>query len=117
MASNKTNKRTIKTARGAGSELAPARGWAATWINTKDSLPETGKEVLTYSCYGFVVGTYGTDGKWDAKDTDYESGEPWLRDEGTVTHWLPLPEPPIKKLRGGCDSEATTTPKGNENGR
>jgi hypothetical protein len=65
------------------------------WKDAKIEQPAFGMEVLTFSCYGFVIGSLEEDGRWSAKDTDSETGEPWLRDEGTVTHWVHLPEPPV----------------------
>ncbi len=69
------------------------------WNSVKDSLPKRGKEVLTYSFYGFVVGSYDTEGKWNAKDTDFESGEPWLYEKDIVTHWTELPNPPYHETK------------------
>ena len=64
------------------------------WVPVDDKKPETGKEVLTYGEYGYEVAFIDEDGKWNAKSTDYETGEPWLRDKGIVTHWMYLPLPP-----------------------
>lgn len=76
-------------------EITSNTPWPNGWIDAREQQPQPNQAVLTYSkdC-GYVVGTYGKDGKWDATFTDNESGEPWLRDEGTVTHWMPLPAAP-----------------------
>lgn len=64
------------------------------WISVKDKVPEMNVLVLTYGNYEYVVGFLDEDKKWSAKDSDHETGEPWLRDHGAVTHWMPLPKSP-----------------------
>ena len=60
------------------------------WISVKDRLPEPWKQVLIYSRYDFCeVALYiGIPGKWRVT---------WnhdMLDADSVTHWMPLPEPP-----------------------
>lgn len=58
------------------------------WISVKDRLPENGKEgVLIALRWGEVDIGWCEDGRWGSQFVDeYEDGE--------VTHWMPLPEPP-----------------------
>ena len=60
------------------------------WISVKDRLPEPWKQVLIYSRYDFCeVALYiGIPGKWRVT---------WnhdMLDADSVTHWMPLPQPP-----------------------
>ena len=60
------------------------------WISVKDRLPEQGQQVLIYSRYDFCeVALYiGIPGKWRVT---------WnhdMLDADSVTHWMPLPQPP-----------------------
>ena len=59
-----------------------------TWISIKDRLPEISYPVLTWfiDCNGH--GGYQIDG--------YD-GEMWIEAkvwDGSITHWMPMPEPP-----------------------
>ena len=58
------------------------------WISVKDGLPESGKEsVLIGLRWGEVDIGWCEDGRWRSEFVnEYEDGE--------VTHWMPLPEPP-----------------------
>ena len=58
------------------------------WISVKDGLPKNGKEgVLIALQWGEVDIGWCEDGRWDSEFVnEYEDGE--------VTHWMPLPEPP-----------------------
>ena len=58
------------------------------WISVKDGLPENGKEsVLIALRWGEVDIGWCEDGRWRSEFVnEYEDGE--------VTHWMPLPEPP-----------------------
>ena len=58
------------------------------WISVKDGLPESGKEsVLIGLRWGEVDIGWCEDGRWDSEFVnEYEDGE--------VTHWMPLPQPP-----------------------
>ena len=60
------------------------------WISVKDRLPEPWKQVLIYSRYDFCeVALYiGIPGKWRVT-WNHE-----MLDADSVTHWMPLPEPP-----------------------
>lgn len=61
------------------------------WISVKDNLPEDKKYVLLYGskycdevCLGRLI-----DGKW----FEIEFGE--IRTQENITHWMPLPTPPL----------------------
>lgn len=58
------------------------------WISVKDKLPENVKEGLLIALrWGAVDIGWCEDGRWGSQFVDeYEDGE--------VTHWMPLPEPP-----------------------
>ena len=58
------------------------------WISVKDGLPESGKEsVLICLRWGEVDIGWCEDGRWRSEFVnEYEDGE--------VTHWMPLPNPP-----------------------
>lgn len=89
-----------------GQPLALHAAICSEWIPCETLLPPEGKKVLTYSeAYGMVVGSMDDRHKWGAEHCDYETGEPWLSDEGTVTHWMPLPNPPNDKLTDGGKGE------------
>lgn len=79
----------------------------AEWISVKDRLPEEGKEVLVFaigkldnfigetaiaisdytniSLVPQIIHRMGWRAPWQYFLTDYE-----------ITHWMPLPEPPVK---------------------
>ena len=58
------------------------------WISVKDGLPKNGKEgVLIALRWGEVDIGWCEDGRWDSEFVnEYEDGE--------VTNWMPLPQPP-----------------------
>ena len=58
------------------------------WISVDDRLPKNGKEgVLIALRWGEVDIGWCEDGRWDSEFVnEYEDGE--------VTHWMPLPQPP-----------------------
>ena len=58
------------------------------WISVTERLPESGKEgVLIALRWGEVDIGWCEDGRWSSEFVnEYEEGE--------VTHWMPLPEPP-----------------------
>ena len=60
------------------------------WISVKDRLPEPWKQVLIYSRHNFYESAVyiGVPGKWRAT-WNHE-----MLDADSVTHWMPLPEPP-----------------------
>ena len=66
------------------------------WISVKDRLPESGKEsVLIALRWGEVDIGWCEDGRWRSEFVnEYEEGE--------VTHWMPLPNPP----KGDNDAES-----------
>jgi hypothetical protein len=57
------------------------------WISVKDRMPEDGVEVLVYG--DIYLNRKGAD-----VDFVDKSGNFFYYDEGEVTHWRPLPEPP-----------------------
>lgn len=63
------------------------------WISVNDGLPEIDTDVLCYSDkwggYRFVGWINPITGRW--RDN---TGEAHI---GTVTHWMPMPEPPNKE--------------------
>lgn len=62
------------------------------WISVKDKLPESGTYILSFSpCYN-SVSKFKDGCFFDGKDRLYN-----------VTHWMPLPSPPIQKSEGGED--------------
>ena len=72
------------------SDVAPK----SEWISVDERLPENGQEVLAYrgDFRGDMMNTYtyiGT-GKWE-DDYGYRGS---AKHEG-ITHWIPMPEPPI----------------------
>ena len=60
------------------------------WISVKDRLPEPWKQVLIYSRHDFCESAFyiGVPGKWRVT-WNHE-----MLDADSVTHWMPLPEPP-----------------------
>jgi hypothetical protein len=57
------------------------------WISVKDRMPSDGDSVLVWGCGFIEIGWYNEDLRtWQAEDFNYDDGE--------VTHWMPLPEPP-----------------------
>ena len=67
------------------------------WISVKERLPEPETEVIAAFDDGYVWAMWQ---KWSLTD-EYEEGESpfdYYKDVGagihTVTHWMPLPEPP-----------------------
>ena len=58
------------------------------WISVDDRLPESGKEgVLIALRWGEVDIGWCEDGRWSGEFiNEYEEGE--------VTHWMPIPQPP-----------------------
>jgi hypothetical protein len=66
--------------------------WARTWIPASERLPsDLGEDVLV-----FVFDNLDPEVKYPAVGR-FERGEGWIvtgYDKTTVTHWMPLPEPP-----------------------
>ena len=58
------------------------------WVSVEDGLPKNGKEgVLIALRWGEVDIGWCEDGRWDSEFVnEYEDGE--------VTHWMPIPQPP-----------------------
>ena len=68
------------------------------WISVKDRLPKIRKPVLIYVEYGKIATAYCNNyinKTWGWTD--------WMRGHhsyGSVTHWMPLPDPPKKSMEG-----------------
>ena len=77
-------------------ENAKLRARVQEWISVEDRLPESGKEsVLIALRWGEVDIGWCEDGRWRSEFVnEYEEGE--------VTHWMPLPNPP----KGVNDAES-----------
>ena len=58
------------------------------WVSVKDRMPEEGVDVLVYLNRKSA----------DVDFVDRESGNFFYYDEGEVTHWRPLPEPPESEV-------------------
>lgn len=58
------------------------------WISVEDRLPEHGESVLTYK-NGIV------DIQMYEKNRNGWISDNWFWSMATVTHWMPLPEPPL----------------------
>ena len=60
------------------------------WISVTDRLPEPWKQVIIYSLHDFCESAVyiGVPGKWRVT-WNHE-----MLDADSVTHWMPLPEPP-----------------------
>lgn len=70
------------------------------WISVKDRLPEDFKYVLVYGKQfqpdrGITSGHFSQKWGWYTDCDDQETGERYY-DE--ITHWMPLPNPPIPKI-------------------
>lgn len=59
------------------------------WISVKDRLPEPGENVLTHDP-GLVRG-------FDINRIGERTGR-WVTSYSSITHWMPLPPPPVPKL-------------------
>lgn len=74
---------------------APEQGSreAGDWISVDDRLPQIGDNVMIYNTEGAILIGYMVNDGWVAFFADGEK----LMGELTATHWMPLPEPPVKK--------------------
>jgi len=57
------------------------------WISVKDKLPKPSTEVLIFIYDILALGYMESDGEWWNDADEKEHSE-------SVTHWMPLPEPP-----------------------
>ena len=62
------------------------------WIRVEDEKPDTGQYVLVYhkdgvmQCAQYLISGYDDRGLWVL--------DHYYKDQGEITHWMPLPEPP-----------------------
>lgn len=61
------------------------------WISVNDRLPEDGESVLTYKNGNVDVQVY------EKNRNGWIQGN-WFWSMATVTHWMPLPEPPKRRM-------------------
>ena len=62
------------------------------WISVKDQMPEFGRWLLTFTWRGIVIASYFNDGFYAL-----QINTPGIKMEvKDVSHWMPLPNPPIK---------------------
>lgn len=59
------------------------------WIPVTERLPEDGSDVLAYLDSRITAANYYKE-TWQ----DCVMGRLYLTEEGVVTHWMPIPEPP-----------------------
>ena len=60
------------------------------WISVKERFPEVGRWNLVFSWRGPIIASYFKDGFYAL-----QINQPGLKMEvDSVTHWMPLPEPP-----------------------
>ena len=71
--------------------LPPADVSPPHWINVQDRLPEQDIQCLIWTDKGWCgfgsCGIYDGEAEWDTESY-------WAEEDGLVTHWMPLPEPP-----------------------
>jgi len=64
------------------------------WTKVEDGLPKRGHQVLTYGLFFHVIGYLDVGGAWNAVTVSSDTGKPWLRPAGVVTHWMEPPSLP-----------------------
>jgi len=70
----------------------------AEWISVEDRLPDENNIYLIYTNYANIALAYYKD-DWKIQPYTFViSLNTWQRPRGYVTHWIPLPEPPIIKI-------------------
>ena len=67
------------------------------WISVKDRLPP---EYVKVMCY-LEDGDYTVGYLFDKEENEWNLQS----DVGTVTHWMPLPEPPVEKTKEELEIE------------
>lgn len=63
------------------------------WISVKDRLPDGMSWFLCFTKLGYMNVYYFMDGIWHDVDDEYEHIEKAA--QSIITHWIPLPEPPV----------------------
>ena len=58
------------------------------WISVDDRLPDDDRDVLVFDDGFFLTGGY------NKKEKRWEASWDWCESIHSVTHWMPLPEPP-----------------------
>lgn len=67
------------------------------WISVKERMPEPEKPVLVFDDFGDMTTAYLHNYSWGTTDWHLCETGSYADDadvDGTVTHWMPLPEPP-----------------------
>ena len=78
------------------SHAALAESFAQGWIPVTERLPEDGVFVLVSNDDGIImVAKYETDLLgWYKRYCPYDHDFWWENEDGRISHWMPLPEPP-----------------------
>ena len=85
------------------------------WISCKERMPDAYDTAITYNVITeeITIGYFSTHSH-DMDSKDYNKficfsehpGEEWKREElESITHWMPLPEPPIETKKETRDNE------------
>ena len=60
------------------------------WTSVREALPELYLDVLVYDSWaGVTFGAYQGRDEWEVYNC--------LSEESEITHWMPIPEPPMKE--------------------
>lgn len=71
------------------------------WVSVNERLPEDGQGVLVYLAVDGIFTRKGLEiGHYDTSEPHFSGGwwvgdGIWLDNENLVTHWMPLPPPPV----------------------
>lgn len=74
--------------------LDESPAFADGWVRVEDGLPDKAKPVLLYTGYWTGVGYYMFNYELEIDDEPKWSEETGEYIGATVTHWMPLPQPP-----------------------
>jgi hypothetical protein len=66
------------------------------WISVKERLPKYGQQVLAFDCIEDCVDVMSFEPEENNCPEGWYTSSWWHRDEDDVTHWMPLPEPPME---------------------
>ena len=73
------------------------------WISIKHVLPEIGQRVLCFNGYIHVKEAYEMDGELFFYDGDNHWTGSAMGQLENVTHWMPLPKPPVTNASTVCE--------------